>query len=93
MANPVPIVDDRYLAALTDRWVYFDGVSLAIGRPAPELLRIVAAFGMSVVVDIVAAFAVAVADDGKPAAEDWLAVAAWHIVVHLRILLVFSNSH
>lgn len=93
MANPVPFVDDRYLVASMGRSVHFDGVSLAVERPGLGLLRIVAESGMSVAVDIVAAFAVAIADDDRPAAGGRLAVAALHIVVHLYTLLVFSNNH
>lgn len=49
-----------------------------------------AEFGRSVAFDIVAAFAVAFADDGRPAAGGRLAAAAvaLRIVVHLYTLLV-----
>lgn len=93
MADPVPFVDGRYLVAVTDQSVHFDGVFLAVERPGLGLLRIVAELDRSVAVDIVAAFAVAIADDDRRAAGDRLAAAASHIVVHLYTLLVFSNNH
>ena len=92
MANLVQFVDDRYLVALMGRLEHFDGVCLAFERPVLVLLHIVVGFGKSVAFDIVVAFVVAIADDDKRV-EDWLAVAALHIVWHLYTLFVFSNNH